>query len=108
MSFHADIDGNNTSDFVEYYMSGSSLMRRYTTTTGGAPFVAEDLILRNVQSVAFTYYALDDVAPADISAITSVEVALQLDTAAHTTAHTSGKLAPQVLVGRATIRNKLL
>ena len=108
MSFSADSDGNDVSDLVEYYMNGSALMRRYSTTISGTPFVAEDVLLSHVQSVAFTYYALDDAAPADISEITSVELELQLDISAHSTAPTSGKLAPQVLIGRATIRNKLL
>jgi len=108
MSFSADIDANGVTDLVEYYMSDSTLMRRYTTTVAGAPFVAEDPILRDVGGISFTYYAIDDVAPANFAEITSVEVELQLDTTANQTALTGMKLTPQLLVGRATIRNKLI
>ena len=108
MSFYADIDANGVEDLIEYYVSDGVLMRRYTTTIGGTPFIANDVILPSVQAINFTYYTVDDVAPASIEEITSVEVELQLDTSTHHTALTGFKLAPQMMVGRATIRNKLI
>lgn len=107
-SFYADIDDNGVTDRVDFYMSETTLMRRYTTDVGGNPFVADDPLLPNVYNISFTYYAPGDAAPANISEITSVEVRLQLDTSVETTSYTGGKLAPQALVGRATLRNKRL
>lgn len=108
-SFRADIDDNGVTDRIDFYMSeDGTLMRRYTTEVGGSPFVADDPLLPNVYNLSFTYYSVGNGVPANNAEITSIEVRLQLDTTASTTSYTSGKLAPQALVGRATIRNKLL
>jgi prepilin-type N-terminal cleavage/methylation domain-containing protein len=108
-SFYADIDADGVFDEIDYYLDeDNTLMRRYTTDSGGTPFVAEDPLLNNVYYLGFVYYAQDDAVPTDLSEITSVEVRLQLDTSAHATSFTGGRLAPQAMIGRATLRNKTL
>lgn len=107
-SFYADIDDNSVTDRIDLFLSEGTLMRRYTTEVGGVPFVAEDPLLNNVYNLQFTYFAAGNGIPVNNAEITSIEVRLQLDTSVESTSLTSGKLAPQALVGRATIRNKLL
>jgi prepilin-type N-terminal cleavage/methylation domain-containing protein len=108
-SFYGDIDANGVIDQIDYYLSeDGTLMRRYTTDNGGTPFVANDPLLANVYSLTFTYYGADDTVPTNIEDITSVEIDLQLDTTAEDTAFTSGRLAPQAMTSRATLRNKYL
>lgn len=108
-SFYADIDANDVFDTIDYYLTeGNTLMRRYTTNSGGTPFVAEDPLLNNVSYLSFTYYGKNGAAPTNLAEITSVEVRLQLDTSTVTTAFTSGRLAAQSMTGRATLRNKSL
>jgi hypothetical protein len=108
-SFYGDIDANGVIDQIDYYLSeDGTLMRRYTTDNGGTPFVANDPLLANVYSLTFTYYGVDDTVPTNIEDITSVEIDLQLDTTAEDTAFTSGRLAPQAMTSRATLRNKYL
>ncbi len=107
VSFFADIDGDNVTDTIAFYVDESSNLRRSFQSPANGGMEADDIILRNVQSFTFTYYAADDAAPATIDEITSVELQLVLNTSGGTT-YTSGKQRPQSMVGRATIRNKLL
>jgi len=108
-SFYADIDANGVVDEIDYYLTAdNTLMRRYTTDNGGTPFVADDPLLNNVHVLQLTYYGEDEAVPANLAEITSVEVRLRLNTAAEETAFTSGRLAPQAMGGRATLRNKYL
>jgi len=108
-SFYGDIDANGVIDQIDYYLTAdNTLMRRYTTDNGGTPFVANDPLMYNVYSLSFVYYGEDDAIPTDLNEITSVEITLQLNTAAEETAFTSGKLAPQAMTSRATLRNKYL
>lgn len=108
-SFYADIDANGVIDRIDYYLDeNNTLMRRYTTDVAGTQFIAEDPLIKHVQYLNFTYYALNDAAPTTLSDITSVGVRLELDTSAIETTFTSGRLAPQAMIGRATLRNKTL
>jgi prepilin-type N-terminal cleavage/methylation domain-containing protein len=108
-SFYADIDANGIYDQIDYYLTeNNTLMRRYTTTISGSQFIAEDPLMNNVYNLQFTYYGANDAAPANNAEVTSVEITLQLDTTADETSFTQGRLAPQAMVGRATLRNKAL
>lgn len=107
VSFFADIDGDNVTDTIAFYVDEGSNLRRSFTSPANGGMAADDIILPNVQSFTFTYYAADDAAPATIDEITSVELQLVLNTSGGTT-YTSGKQRSQAMVGRATIRNKML
>jgi type II secretory pathway component PulJ len=108
MEFYADIDGNGVTDTVGYYVAEGVLLRRFTTTAGGNAFEATDPLLAGVQSLVFVYYGPDDVEPANIGEITSVEIQLVMNTSVNQTDFSSERVAPQRMAGRATIRNKLL
>ncbi|MBN2083437.1 prepilin-type N-terminal cleavage/methylation domain-containing protein [bacterium] len=108
-SFYADIDANGVTDRIDYYLDESNtLMRRYSTDNSGTPFIAEDPIMSNVYYINFSYFNIDDTMPANNSEINSVELKLELDISQGTGALTSSKLAQQAMVGRATLRNKML
>jgi len=108
-SFYADIDANGVTDQIDYYLDeNNTLMRRYTTDNTGTPFIAEDPLMANVYYLIFTYYNTDDAVPANNAEINSVEFKLELDITQGTGTLTESKLAPQALVGRATLRNKML
>ena len=114
LKFTGDLDGDGVPDQVEYvYAANSRRVARtlYSTDDGGATWsqVATDVLLHDVESFAFTYYAADNADPAGVlDAITAVELACALNTAGEATAFTSGKLAPQAMVARVTIRNRVL
>ena len=65
-------------------------------------------MIDNVYSLNFTYYAFDNQVPVDTSEITSVEIMLEINTALNTTAYTQGKLRPEAMLRRVTVRNRML
>lgn len=111
IEFVGDQDGDGSPDKVHYYVNGSTLYRDYyTTLDGGATWDLQstDVIIDNVLTLTFTYYAYDNVAPLDTSEITSVKIELEINKAMHTTAYTNGKVAAQAQMRRVTVRNRLL
>jgi prepilin-type N-terminal cleavage/methylation domain-containing protein len=108
--FAADLDGDGAADRVKYEFAGAQLTRTlYTTPDDGVTWnvVATDVLLDNASALTFTYYGHGNTTNPAINDVTSVGIRLALDVAATATGLTQGKLAPQALATRATIRNRL-
>lgn len=108
--FNGDIDGNGALDRVRFDLVGSDLRRTLYSSEDGVTWtqVGQDVVLTSVGEFVLTYYGPGNTVDPDIDAITSVAVRLSLDVAATSTALTSGRLAPQAMTGRVTLRNRLL
>lgn len=112
LEYVGDMDGDSNPDRVNYLIEEDGTLRRrvWTSTDGGATWTSlgDDDLLTNVSSFSFTYFAFDNEEPADIDEITSVEMIVSLDVGQDQTAFTDGKVADQSLLGRVTIRNRLM
>lgn len=109
--FQSDLDGNGVPDRVLYSEANGQLTRTlYSTTDGGVTWTqaANDILLNNISEFLFTYFGANDTTLPALTAITSVQIRLALDVTSTETNLTQGKLAPQAMVMRATIRNRTL
>lgn len=109
--FVADIDGDGDWDRVRYWRTGTNLLRELATSSDQGvnwTVVSSDIMLQGISTLQFTYLAHGNVAPVDLSEITSVEIRVTQDASHGTTRQTVGKVAQGRMVSRATIRNRLL
>ena len=109
--FQSDLDGNGIPDRVLYSEANGQLVRTlYSTADGGLTWneAANDILLNNISEFLFTYYGLNDTTLPALNEITSVQIRMAIDVSSTETALTVGKLYPQAMVMRATIRNRTL
>jgi hypothetical protein len=110
-SFQSDLDGNGVPDRVLYSEANGILVRTLSATADGGltwSVVATDTLLSNISEFLFTYYGSNNTTLPAINDTTSVQMRMALDVTSTETALTQGKLYPQAMVMRATIRNRSL
>ena len=109
LEYVGDLDGDPLPDRVNYLIDEGQLIRTvWNSNDDGLNWteIGEDTLLDNVAGGEFLYFQFGNEetdVPADIS---SIEMGLILDVSAGT-AFNDNKVAPQSMVSRVTIRNRL-
>jgi prepilin-type N-terminal cleavage/methylation domain-containing protein len=108
--FMGDVNGDGNWDEVEYAYADGSLSRTIRSSPDGGVSWGEsqsDVILDDLDSVVFTFYAPGNVVAANEMEISSVAVALTLSPGAGSTAFTAGRTRAFSQSGRVTLRNRM-
>jgi Tfp pilus assembly protein PilW len=111
LRFTSDIDGDGTWNRIRYYLSSGTLRRTlWTSTNAGVSWTqtSDDVLLKGVSALTFTYAQRGNTAPANNNAISMVTVAITQNALQDTSAFNKNKVAQGRLTIRATIRNRML
>jgi len=109
--FVGNIDGEGAWEKVRYSLDEGRFKRTlWQSSDQGTTWtlISSDVVLRGVASLNFDYFGAGNSIPATVDKITAVQIQITTNPSSRTTAITSGKIAAQSMVNRATIRNRLI
>ncbi|MCB1221559.1 MAG: type II secretion system protein [Planctomycetales bacterium] len=111
LMYVGDLNNDDVWERIHYYYDADAqeLIRELDQSSDdGATWtnIGTDVMMDNLGSIQFIYYANNNEAPADEDAITAVEMKMTMDVSNDQTAFTGGRVGGQAMVGRMTIRNR--
>lgn len=112
LAFVGDLNNDSVPDQVRYlYDAETQQLSRtlYSTNDNGQTWneVSTDVLIENLQTCGFTYYGSNNTEPGTVDDVTSITIELALNSPDFATAFTMGRIAPQAMATRVTIRNRM-
>ncbi|MEZ5339403.1 MAG: prepilin-type N-terminal cleavage/methylation domain-containing protein [bacterium] len=111
LMYIGDLNNDEVWERIHYYYDASTQELRRDldqSIDDGATWtvIGTDVIMENLDTIQFVYFADNNQVPLDEDEITAVEIKMTMDVENEQTAFTNGRVGGQAMVGRMTIRNR--